>query len=121
MFQCSNYAPVSKNDPALGVACLYREKHEKLFLSEAIRPGALIFWSVMVLPWGHMLTRVFLAGNEDNTFCKIRPGTEELAALELLQISSCTYNGRNAVTTLVPSFLDVSSLFLQVARTVIKA
>ena len=32
-----------------------------------------------------------------------------------------TYNGRNIVTTLVPSFLGVSSAFVQVTKTIIKA
>ena len=36
-------------------------------------------------------------------FSKIRPGTEELAALERLEKSPLTYNERN-VTTLVHSF-----------------
>ena len=45
----------------------------------------------------------------------------ELAALERLEISSYTYIGRNVVTTLVPSFLDGYSSFLQVTRTVIKS
>ena len=44
---CLNYAPGAKNDPALGghmlYIDLYREKHEKTFLSETIRPRALIF------------------------------------------------------------------------------
>ena len=45
----------------------------------------------------------------------------ELAALECLEKSPYTYNGRNVVTTLLPSFLDGSSLFLQVTRTTLKA
>ena len=50
-----------------------------------------------------------LSGNEDNhkisngfKFGKIGPGTEELAALERLEKSQYTYNGRNIVITLVP-------------------
>ena len=54
-------------------------------------------------------------------FGKIRPGTYELAALERLEKSQWTYNGRNVVTTLVPSFLDESSSFLQITRPNIKA
>ena len=42
----------------------------------------------------------------------IRQRIYELAALEL----PLTYNGRNIVTTLVPSFSNGSSLFLQVKR-----
>ena len=54
-------------------------------------------------------------------FGKIRPGTYELAALEHLEKSPWTYNGRNVVTTLVPSFLDGFSSFLQVTRPTIRA
>ena len=48
-------------------------------------------------------------------------GFTELAALEVLKKSPYTYNGRNVVTNLVLSFLDESSLFLQVTRASIKA
>ena len=54
-------------------------------------------------------------------FGKIRPGTYELAALERLEKSPWNYNGRNVVTTLVPSFLDGSSSILQITRPTIKA
>ena len=54
-------------------------------------------------------------------FGRIRPGTYELAALERLEKFPYTYNGRNVVTTLVPSFLDGSSLFLPITRATIKA
>ena len=42
----SNYAPGAKDGPARGshfLHGLYREKHGKIFLSETIRPRALIF------------------------------------------------------------------------------
>ena len=45
-------------------------------------------------------------------FGKIGPRTVELAALGRQEKSPLTYNGRNVVTTLVPLFLDGSSLFL---------
>ena len=54
-------------------------------------------------------------------FGRIRPGTYGLAALERLEKSPLTYNGRNVVTTLVTSFLNGSSSFLQVTRPTIKA
>ena len=47
--------------------------------------------------------------------------TYELAAIERLEKSPYTYNGRNVVTTLVPSFSNGSSSFLQVTRSAIKA
>ena len=51
----------------------------------------------------------------------IRRRTYELAALERLEKSPYTYNGRNIVTSLVPSFFYGSSSFLQVTRSAIKA
>ena len=54
-------------------------------------------------------------------FGRIRPGTYELAALKRLEKSLLTYDGENVVTTLVPSFLDGSSSFLQITRPTIKA
>ena len=47
--------------------------------------------------------------------------TYELAALESLKKSPYTYNGRNIVTTLVPTFSIGSSSFLQVTRSAMKA
>ena len=54
-------------------------------------------------------------------FSKIRLGTYELPALEHLEKSLQTYNGRNVVTTLVLSILNGSSSFLHTIRTTIKA
>ena len=54
-------------------------------------------------------------------FSRIRPGTNELPALERLEKSPLTYNGRNIVTTLVLSILNGSSSFLHTIRTTIKA
>ena len=45
----------------------------------------------------------------------------ELAALEHLKKFPLTYNRENLVSTLEPSFLIRSFLFLQVMRTIIKA
>ena len=54
-------------------------------------------------------------------FSQIESSTVELAALEHLEKSPKTYNGRNVVATLVSnSFLIGSSSFLQVIRTTIK-
>ena len=55
------------------------------------------------------VTRITIKSRMGSKFGRIRPGTYELAALERLQKSPYTYNGRNVVTTLVPSFLDGSS------------
>ena len=41
--------------------------------------------------------------------------------LSVLEKSPLTYNGKNVVTTLLPSFLDGSFSFLQITRPTIKA
>ena len=46
--------------------------------------------------------------------------TYVLPAIELLEKSPYTYNGRNVVPTLVPSFLDGSSSFLHITRPTVK-
>ena len=66
-------------------------------------------------------TRKPIKSRMGSKFDKIGPGTYELPALERLQNSPYTYNGRNVVTTLFTSFLDGSSSFLQVTRPTIKA
>ena len=67
------------------------------------------------------VTRTTIKSRMGSKFGKIGPGTYELAALERLEKSPSTYNGRNVVTTLVPSFLCGSSSFLQITRPTIKA
>ena len=67
------------------------------------------------------VTRITIKSRMGSKFHKIGPGTYELAALEHLEKSPYTYNGRSVVTTLVPSFLDGSSSFLQITRPTIKA
>ena len=54
-------------------------------------------------------------------FSRIRPGTYELPALERLEKSPKTYKGRNVVTTLVRSILNVFSSSLLQTRTTTKA
>ena len=49
------------------------------------------------------VTRTTIKYGMGSKFGWIKPGTE-LAALECLENSPKTYNGRNVVTTLVPSF-----------------
>ena len=67
------------------------------------------------------VTRTTIKSRMGLKFGKIGPETYELAALERLEKSPYTYNGRNVVTTLVPSFSDGSSSFLQITRPTIKA
>ena len=67
------------------------------------------------------ITRTTIKSWMGSKFSKIRPGIYELAALECLEKSPYTYNGRNIVTTLVQSFLDGSSAFLHVTSPTIKA
>ena len=67
------------------------------------------------------VTRTSTASRTSSKFGQIGPRTAELAALERLEKSPKTYNGRNLVNTLAPSFLNRSSSFMQVTRTYIKA
>ena len=67
------------------------------------------------------VTRTTIKSRMGSKFGKIGPGTYELAAHERLEKSTQTYNVRNVVTTLVPSFFDGSSLLLQATRPTIKA
>ena len=67
------------------------------------------------------VTRTTIISRTSSNLDQIRPRTVELAALERLEKSPLTYNGSNVVNTLVPSFLNRSSLFLQVTRTCMKA
>ena len=66
------------------------------------------------------VTRTTIKSRMGSKFGRIQPGTYELAALERLEKSPLTFNGKNVVTTLVPSFLDGSSSFLQIIRSTIK-
>ena len=67
------------------------------------------------------LTRTNIKAWMSLKFYRILPRTYELAALEGLEKSPLSYNGRNVVTTLVLSILNGSSLFLQIRRTTIEA
>ena len=67
------------------------------------------------------VTRTFITSQRSSKFGQIRLRTAELAALERLEKSPYTYNGRNLVNALAPSFLNQSSLFLKVTRTCMKA
>ena len=66
-------------------------------------------------------TRKPIISRMGSKFSRIQPGTYELPALERLEKSPSTYNGRNVVTTLVLSILNGSSLFSHTIRTTIKA
>ena len=67
------------------------------------------------------LTRTLIKDWMSLKFCRIQQRTYELDALEHLEQSPYTNNGRNFVTTLVLSILNESSLFLQTRRTTLKA
>ena len=56
-----------------------------------------------------------------SNFGQIRPWSAVLADLEHLEQFPYTYNWRNIVSTLAPSFFIESSSFLQVTKTTIKA
>ena len=67
------------------------------------------------------VTRTSIISRTSSKFGQIGPRTAELAALERLEKSPLTYNGRYLVNNLAPSFLIGSSSFLQVSRTCMKA
>ena len=67
------------------------------------------------------VARTSITSQTSLKFGQIGPRTAELAALERLEKTPKTYNGKNLVNTLAPSFLNQSSSFLQVSRTSIKA
>ena len=62
-------------------------------------------------------TRTTVKSRMSLKFRQIRRWTVEEAALERLKKSPYTNNGRNVVNTIAPSFLILSSSFLQVTRT----
>ena len=66
-------------------------------------------------------TRTPIKSRMGSKLGSIRRRTYELAALERLEKSPQTYNGRNVVTILVLSILKGSSSFLHTIRTSIKA
>ena len=67
------------------------------------------------------VTGTTITSQTSSKFGQIGPRTAELAALERLEKSPKTYNGRNLVNTLAPSFLIGPSSFLLVTRTYMKA
>ena len=67
------------------------------------------------------VTRTTIKSRMGSKFGQIRPWTVELAALERLEKSPQTYDGRNVVATLIPAFSNGLSSFLQITRSTIKA
>ena len=94
------------------LAALECLKNQSIFL---LAPSVLIGSSSLL-----QVIRTTIKPRMSSHFDQIGLLTAELAALESLEKSLCTYNGRNIVTTLVPSVLNGSSLFLQVTSTDIK-
>ena len=66
------------------------------------------------------VTRSIIKAWMGSKFGRIGPWTVGLAALERLKKSPYTYYGRNGVTTLVLSTLNISYSFLQIRMTTIK-
>ena len=67
------------------------------------------------------VTRISITSQTSLKLGQIRTRTAELPALECLEKSPYTYNERNFVKTLAPSFFIRSTSFLQVTRTCMKA
>ena len=66
------------------------------------------------------VTRTTIKSGQSSNLGQIEPRAAELAALERLDKSPLTYNGRNVVATPANSFSIGSSSFLQVTSTCIK-
>ena len=66
-------------------------------------------------------TRIPIKSRKGSKLGSIPQRVYEFAALERLEKSLLTYNGRNLVATLVPSFSNGSASFLQVTRSFMKA
>ena len=81
-------------------------------LAHSFLIGSSSFWQATSRP---IISRM------GSKFSRIPPGTYELPALERLEKTLHTYNGRNIATTLVLSILNGSSSFLHTIRTSIKA
>ena len=67
------------------------------------------------------VTRTIIKSRMGSKFSQIGPHTAELAALQHLENSPYSYNARNVVAYLVPSFWDGFSSFLQVISLTMKA
>ena len=66
-------------------------------------------------------TRTHIKSRMGSKLGSIRRSSYNLAALERLEKSTYTYNGRDVVNALVPSFSNGSSSFLQVTGSALKA
>ena len=66
-------------------------------------------------------TRTLIESQMGSKLGSIQQRTYELATLESFEKKTKNYNGRNVVTTLVPTFSNGSSSFLQVTRSANKA
>ena len=62
-----------------------------------------------------------MRARRSSKFSQIRPRTAELAALERLKKSPCTFNGENGVATFSRLFLIGSISYLQVMMTCMRA
>ena len=67
------------------------------------------------------LTRTTLQSGQSSNLRQIGPRAAEQAALDRIEKFPKTYNGRNLVNTLAPSFRIGSSSFLQLTKTCMKA
>ena len=101
--------------PFTGLAALERLKKMYNVVST---PSPLFLIGSFFIRVGNKVSYKSLHGIETH---KIEHGSMESAALERLKKSPHTYNGSNVVSTLVLTFLDGSSSFLQVSITTIKA
>ena len=113
-WMCSNFGQIPTRTPEL--SALARLKKMLYNVVSTLAPSFLIGSSSYL-----QVTRTPITSRMSSKFGQIGPRTAEFAALERLEKSPLTYNGRNLVNTLAPAFLIGSSSFLQVTRTCMKA
>ena len=98
----------------LGVSCPLTSEKSMNNVVTALACSFLIGSSLFL-----QVTRTTIKARMGSKFGQTRAWTVELAAFEHLEKSPYTYNGRNVVTTLVLSFSNGSSSFLQIRWTTI--
>ena len=98
------------------VICPWASEKSMYNVVNTLAPSFLIGSSLFL-----QVRRTTIISRTSSNLGQIRLRTAELAALERLKKIQQTYNGRNLVNTLAPSFLIGSSSFLEVTRTCMKA
>ena len=109
----SNFSQIPPLTEVMEIQHIFKDSSRFLVLHSS----AFTFDWIFFIPAGN---HDYHKSSNDSNFDQIGLLTTELTAIERLEKSLYIYNGRNAVTTIMPSFLNGPSSFLQVTRTTIK-